>query len=151
VLDAGSDECQAVQLKDNDILINMRNHPAQPGKGRLVATSQDGGRTWSKPSHDSALIEPGCQASLIRIADRDVLLFSNPASTRRERMTVKLSRDGGQTWPVARVLHSGPSAYSCLAALPGAGTIGCLYEQGEKSPYERITFARFTLDWLGGP
>jgi hypothetical protein len=23
-----------------------------------------------------------------------------------------------------------------------------LYERGERSPYERITFARFTVDWI---
>jgi hypothetical protein len=27
-------------------------------------------------------------------------------------------------------------------------TIGCLYERGEKSAYEAITFARFPLTWL---
>jgi hypothetical protein len=26
----------------------------------------------------------------------------------------------------------------------------CLYERGEKSPYERITLARFTLGWVKG-
>ena len=31
--------------------------------------------------------------------------------------------------------------------LPDGG-IGCLYERGQKSAYERITFARFGLDWL---
>jgi sialidase-1 len=31
--------------------------------------------------------------------------------------------------------------------LPGR-TIGLLFERGERSPYERITFARFTLEWL---
>ncbi len=28
------------------------------------------------------------------------------------------------------------------------GTIGLLYEQGEKNAYEKITFARFSLEWL---
>ena len=28
------------------------------------------------------------------------------------------------------------------------GTMLCLYENGEKSQYEKITLARFTLDWL---
>ena len=58
-------------------------------------------------------------------------------------MTVRLSRDEGKTWPVARVLHEGPSAYSCLAMLPN-GDIGCLYERGEKNAYETLTFARFS-------
>ena len=62
-------------------------------------------------------------------------------------MTVRLSYDEGQTWPVSKSLWSGPSAYSQLLALPD-GTIGCLYERGEKSRYERLTFARFNLEWL---
>jgi sialidase-1 len=76
-----------------------------------------------------------------------VVLFSNPASTRREKITVRLSRDEGQTWMAARVLHSGPSAYSCLAVLPD-NRIACLYERGEKRNYEKITFARFPLEWV---
>ena len=60
---------------------------------------------------------------------------------------MRLSYDEGKTWPVAKVLHAGPAAYSALAVLPG-GTVGCLYERGRKSPYERITFARFGLGWL---
>jgi sialidase-1 len=41
-----------------------------------------------------------------------------------------------------KVLHEGPSAYSCLAALPD-GAAGCLFELGEKHPYEKIAFVRF--------
>jgi sialidase-1 len=62
-------------------------------------------------------------------------------------MTVRLSEDGGATWPHARVLHAGPAAYSCLAVLPD-GDVACLYEAGEAHPYEAIVYARLTLDWL---
>ena len=64
-------------------------------------------------------------------------------------MTVRLSYDEGETWPIAAVLNSGPSAYSCLTALPD-GDIGCLYEGGIRGRYERITFARCRLEWLTG-
>ena len=62
-------------------------------------------------------------------------------------MTVRLSYDEGKTWPVDKSLHEGPSAYSCLTVLPDM-TVACLYERGDTNPYETITFARFTLDWL---
>ena len=153
VVGGGVNECQVAERADGSLLLNMRNLPPRPGEGRAIATSRDGGLTWSDPVRDPALVEPGCQASLIRYPGRpgheDRLLFSNPASTRRERMTVRLSDDGGKTWPVARVLHAGPAAYSCLAALPD-GRIGCLYERGEEHPYERITLARFDPAWLTG-
>ena len=77
------------------------------------------------------------------------VLFSNPASTNRERLTIRLSDDQGRTWPVAKLLYPGPSAYSCLTVLPDK-RIGCLYERGDRGPYETITFARFSLDWLTG-
>src|SRR4026208_1959279 len=80
-------------------------------------------------------------------ADRNRLIFANPASTARERMTVRLSYDEGQTWAVSRVINDGPSAYSSLVVLPDR-SIGLLFERGDRTPYERITFARFTLEWL---
>jgi sialidase-1 len=42
------------------------------------------------------------------------------------------------------VIYEGPSAYSSLAALRD-GSIGALYERGERSAYEKITFTRFIL------
>ncbi|MFH1269310.1 MAG: sialidase family protein, partial [Planctomycetota bacterium] len=45
------------------------------------------------------------------------------------------------------VIHSGPSAYSCLTVLKD-GTIGLLYENGQKTAYEKLTFARFNVEWL---
>jgi sialidase-1 len=56
-------------------------------------------------------------------------------------MTLRISKDGGKTWPDSKVIYAGPSAYSSLAVLRG-GSLGLLYERGEKSPYETITFTR---------
>ncbi|MCS6977781.1 MAG: glycoside hydrolase [Gemmatales bacterium] len=142
-------ECQIAELSDGQLMLNIRSYR---GTGRrLVALSKDGGETFSEPFEDPVLIEPVCQASLLRYDPLPkALLFSNPASTRREKMTVRLSLDDGRTWRYSRELHQGPSAYSCLTVLEDGG-IGCLYEKGEKSAYETITFARFSLDWLRTP
>lgn len=121
----------------------------------LLKRSSDGGGTWSQIYHAKALIEPVCQASFLRYSIRDDggrnrLLFSNPASTEERRhLTVRLSYDEGATWPVSKLLHEGPGAYSCLAVLPG-GNIACLYEAGLESPYESLVFTHFSLDWLTG-
>ncbi len=142
-------ESQVIERTDGTLLLNMRSY--QASNRRLVATSKDGGLTWSKPVEDAALVEPVCQASLIRqeVKGKSAVLFSNPASLKREKMTVRLSYDEGKTWPVAKELHAGPAAYSCLAMLPGGG-IACLYERGIKGPYETITVARFSPAWLTG-
>jgi sialidase-1 len=150
--DAGTNESQVVELADGRLMLNMRNHPAKPANFRMVATSSDAGRTLSQARVDRTLIEPPAQASLLRLStdtthDRDRLLFANPASAKRERLTVRVSYDEGATWPMSRVVHEGPAAYSSLVVLPDL-SIGLLFERGDRSPYEKITFSRFTLEWL---
>jgi sialidase-1 len=141
-------ESQAVELADGSVMLNMRTYRAN--NRRLVAISKDGGETFTEPVEDKTLIEPVCQGSILRLpGPNGGILFSNPASTKREKMTVRLSRDEGKTWRFAKELHAGPAAYSCLTVLPN-GEIGCLYERGDKNAYETITFARFTHDWLTG-
>lgn len=141
-------ECQAAELADGALMLNMRNHGSK-NRRRGVALSRDGGRTWSEARPDEALVEPVCQAGLLRFAwEPGVLLFSNPADEKaRVRMTVRMSADDGRTWPRALVLHEGPSAYSCLSRFPG-GDAACLFEAGARSPYERIVFRSFGLDAL---
>lgn len=143
----GTNECQVAELSDGTVLINMRG---TTGNVRKVARSTDGGATWSEASEEPALIEPRCQGSLFaypapRAPGR--LLFANPASLKRDHLTVRLSLDDGKTWSAGRVLHAGPAAYSCLTVL-NDGTAACLYERGDQRPYEKITFARFNAEWL---
>lgn len=143
-------ECEVAQLPDGRLLLNMRNYD-RTQRTRAYTYSDDGGESWSSLTRHPDLVEPICQASLRRLDSPHgtYLLFSNPASdSARENMTVRLSRDSGYSWPIARVLFPGPAAYSCLATLPD-GRIACLYELGEEKPYERIRLALFDLEWLG--
>jgi sialidase-1 len=135
-----TNEGQVVELGDGSLMYNMRS---QAGKNRrAVSRSYDGGETWTTPMLDVTLIEPVCQASILQWRDR--LYFSNPAATTRVNMTVRMSLDEGITWPFSHVIYIGPSAYSCLTPLPD-GTVGCLYERGERSPYEKLTFAKIAV------
>lgn len=143
-------ESVLLELDDARLYQNMRNYLGE--HRRAFATSTNMGQSWSPLRLDETLIDPVCQASIVRYsrASREGInrvLFSNPASERRERMTVRLSYDECQTWPRSRELHAGPSGNSGLTVLPG-GRAGCLFERGQAHPYERITFARFTLGWL---
>ena len=146
VVGPNCNESQLVERSDGSLLLNMRGYRAN--NRRLAAVSNDGGKTFSKPKEDPTLIEPVCQASILRYPGAaGLVLFSNPASTKREKLTVRLSDDDGKSWQWARALWEGPAAYSCLAVLPD-GTLGCLYERGEKGPYDTIALARFSLAWL---
>lgn len=131
-------ESAIAELTDGSLLFNMRSYAGK--NRRAVARSSDGGLSFAQATLDEALIEPVCQASLIRHGK--ALLFANPASTKRENMTVRISRDNGKTWSLVKAVHPGPAAYSNLISLKG-GHIGLLYERGEKSAYESITFARW--------
>ncbi len=148
-------ECEAVECADGRVLLNMRNYDRRQ-RARARSWSADGGLTWSPVDRDPVLVEPICQASLrqwpaIGQADEASFLFTNPASAEgRCNMSVRISRDEGQTWSAGRVLHPGPAAYSCLVALPD-GTAAVLYERGDHDPYERLTWARFDGSWVQGP
>jgi sialidase-1 len=161
-------ETTAVQLADGHVLFNARSQTSE--SRRLVATSADGGVTWSAARPHPGLYEPVCMASLVRFPEvskggTKALLFSQPApqddadgkpatgnSRERKNLTIRLSRDEGETWAVHKTLEAGPSAYSDLAVLDD-GTILCFYERGEangKTPYAHLTVARFNLAWLAG-
>ena len=138
-------ECQVAELFDGrgTLLMDMRSYFGR--SRRSHARSSDGGLTWTPLQDAAALVEPVCQASLLR-HEPGLLLFANPADPEaRVRLTVKASADDARTWREVAVLHPGPAAYSCLVSLD-ATTAGCLYERGEKRAYERLTFARFPLN-----
>ena len=85
------------------------------------------------------------------VAGQDILVFSNidtPRAT-RERSTVWASFDGGQTWPIKRLMYDGPSAYSSLTAgRPGTPSEGWIYLHFEGGPAGGSQVARFNLTWL---
>ena len=93
---------------------------------------------------DVGLIKAESRAGTESVDHKSRVLFSNPASTERDTLTVRLSYDDGVTWPVSKRICAGSAAYSSLAVC-ASGKIGCLYE---KDRYGRIVLARFGLEWL---
>lgn len=158
-------ETQVVELVDGTLMFNRRGRPS-----RVILTSPDKGETWSRWTFDDNLPDADCQGSFIRYTRKDRgsnknrLLFANPVSDMigagmaqsdprgRFNVTVRVSYDEGKTWPVAKVIHKGPGAYSSMTVFPD-GSIGILYETGDTydwfvEHYQKMVFARFTLEWL---
>jgi len=141
-------EASVFEASDGTLVLNSR----AAGLGsRVVARSRDGGMTWAEPQADENLPCPTCQASTLTLPSLDGksrILFSNPATrSSRTRMTVRLSYDDGRSWPVSKQITAGPAGYSDMAVGPD-GTVYLAYETGNKRYAERISVARFNLEWL---
>jgi sialidase-1 len=151
---AYGDESSAAERRDGSLLLNYRTKSGT--NRRWVSSSTDLGVTWSPGSADPVLIESSCQGSVLRLyssywdhlsAEGGTLVFSNPASTRRELLSVRATFDGAVTWPVFQWLYPGPSAYSDVVEMPD-GSVGILFERGRRAPYEMISFARLPKEWI---
>lgn len=152
-------ETQLVQLSDGSVMVNSKagyfsSEDPTLKRGRAVSVSPDGIQAWTTPAIDPALVDSGCFAGLVRYpgineeTGTDGILFVNPnSSVSREHLTLRLSTDNGKTWPHSKLIQLGGSAYADIAVGPDR-TIYILYEKG---PYNHLTLARFTLDWLLEP
>jgi sialidase-1 len=152
IVPGGTNESVAVETVDGSVYMNCRNTRDTGKTIRAFSWSKNGGETFGETQWDAALPEPICQASMIRYSTaqehgRNRVLFVNPASEKRNRLTVRISYDECKTWTAGRILQYGPAAYSDICVLPDM-TICCLYERGIYNPYETITFARINLEWL---
>jgi sialidase-1 len=155
-------ETVAIELNDGSVMLNVRSE--SKAHRRLVTTSKDGATGWSRPKFDAALLEPICMGGIVRYnqGGQSLILFSNPhnldkekgkaepgQSRDRKNVSVKISRDEGQTWPVNKLIENGPSMYSDIAVTP-SGAILCFYGRGTKPGFAGVglTLARFNLEWL---
>jgi len=169
----GTGEGAVAELWDGRVYYSSRRHRFAVDEPlrhqRLRAWSHDGGETWVDAQYEKALPDGpryrgtdkrganynghfGMAAGLTRlpVAGRDILVYSNADHDGHERvrMAAWASLDGGQTWPVKRLVYEGPSAYSSLCAgLPGTASEGWIYLQfEERGAGGRM--ARFNLSWL---
>jgi len=159
-------ETEAVQLADGSVMFIIRAPSAHQRK--VFSLSPNGATDWSKPQFVEDLPEPVNFGSIRRLSkkptsDKNRLLYSitgsletrrakspDEKSCKREDMTVFLSYDEGQTWPVKKIMQQGPAGcgYSDLAVLPD-GTILCAHGAGAGfGSGARIALARFNLEWL---
>ncbi|MHC4740860.1 MAG: sialidase family protein [Planctomycetota bacterium] len=146
----GTGEAGLVELSDGRIYYNSRTHVR--GGNRRIAYSLDGGETFTPEHEDDELFDGppdvyGCKGGLLRLHydDRDILIFSSPGRRdKREDITVWVSFDGGETWPVSRLVRKGPGNYTWLAAgRKGTPSEGMIYLAANKD-----WMARFNLAWI---
>ncbi|MEW6866136.1 exo-alpha-sialidase [Trueperella pyogenes] len=146
------DENKIAELSDGRLMLNSRVS-ADPGKGkRIVATSSDGGVTWTNIHVDNNLPDSQNNAQLIRAFPSanngtlraKVLLFSNTEKLgHRYDGKVKMSYDDGKSWPISKQIRNGHTGYTTMAVQPD-GSIGLLMEPTGQS----VGYVNFTLKTL---
>lgn len=142
-----ADESKIIELIDGSWMINSRVN----GQGfRSIHISENNGQSWESYP-DTTLIDPGCNASIVRYTsiekgyDKNRLLFSNAKMTKgRMNMTVRISYDEGKTWSEGKTIYPGSSAYSSMTILQN-GDIGLFFERDN---YKENVFVSFSLAWL---
>lgn len=136
-------EAQVAEIAPGKLMLNMRDNR---GGSRAVMTTEDMGKTWVEHSTSrSALIEPVCMASFIRVDDK-TLLFSNPAHPKsRTNMTIKASTDSAQSWNNGILIDNGGLwGYSCLTMID-LNNVGILYEgSGAHMTFQVIPLSEIT-------
>ena len=140
------DESKIVELNDGSWLVNSRAN----NKGiRYSHISKNQGKSWTtKP--EITLVDPGCNASLVKYdygkyINSDLLLLSNINNqSKREKIVIRHSLNGGETWSEPKIIYAGSAAYSSMTVLSN-GEIGLLFEMDN---YSMNVFTKFSLDWL---
>ena len=169
-----TDEAALAELHDGRIYYNSRSHKGFYDKSlarellpeeslRWEAWSYDNGQTWVSFRVSEVLPDGGgysngygCKGGLVRlpVKDKDILIYSNADTGPGDRvkMTVWASFDGGETWPIKRLVNAGTSAYSSLGVgrpgTPSEGMIYLLFEGGPKYKYSGMQVVRFNVSWV---
>lgn len=168
----GTGEATLAELSDGRILYNSREHMSRGN--RFFAWSDNGGELWINAYRSPDLPDGdrgtsyGLMGGMLRlpVAGHDILIYSNVDNnvgqmpkqvgasivSGRARATVWASFDGGQSWPVKRLVDPGPSAYSNLGVgrhgTPSEGRIYLVYEGSETDPHGAVQVVAFNLSWL---
>jgi sialidase-1 len=151
VIGTGMDENKVVELSNGNVMLNSR--PSDGSGYRKVAISTDGGVTYSTPTSETQLPDPGNNGAITRMypnaaqgsAEAKVLLFTNANSkTSRSNGTIRYSCDDGTTWSAGAVFESGAMSYSTVTAL-GGDKFGIFYE----GPNNDLIYIEVSKDFIG--
>lgn len=152
----GGGESQVAETPGGGLIISMRDNNFSWSGVRTFARSTDAGETWGVPYTDTVIpptmADPACQGNIYRLtttndSNASRLIHANAASASgRVNMTLRVSYDEGQTWPVSNQVYAAGSAYSSVTKLAN-GDIGLLFE---KDPYGNLDYARRSIFEITG-
>jgi len=123
--------------------------------------STDKGESWTAPAPTS-LKSPLSPASIERLPGSVDLLaiFNDHSGTfpfvkdKRTPLVAAISSDNGQSWPIRKLIESGPDGWYCYTAVHFVeGTVLLAYCAGDSKVggLNRLRIRRINLDWLKRP
>ena len=160
---AGMNESRLVELENGSFHINARW--AMGGLAyRMVSTSLDSTLDkWTTPMSETDLPRSvTVDAGMIRLTssskyEKSRILWAKSNDTTlapgehphnaRNSMTVFMSYDEAQTWPVRKLIDPGWANYSDLAVLEDK-TILLLWAKGTGFNHQKVVVTRFNVEWL---
>ncbi|MCP4782683.1 MAG: exo-alpha-sialidase [Fuerstiella sp.] len=160
---AGMNESRIVELEDGCFYVNARW--ATGGLAyRVVSTSLDSTLDkWTTPKMENGIPKSTTvDAGMIRLTDSSTHqksrilwaksndFFERPKGqthTYRNSMTVFMSFDEAQTWPVRKLLNRDWANYCDLAVLEDK-TILLLWATGTGFEQQKVVCSRFNVEWL---
>ncbi|MDG5800458.1 exo-alpha-sialidase [Marinilabiliaceae bacterium ANBcel2] len=142
------DEAKLAQRNNGDVIISIRNWGT-----REWNLSSDNGMTWGNSTNHPDLVDPNCNGEIMVYTstndnyESNRMLHSVAYAGNRSNVSMLLSYDEGETFPIVKSICPAPSAYSTFTKLSD-GTIGVYYEDGSVGGGYDMVFVRFTLEWL---
>lgn len=141
-------EARVTELPDSTLLYSVRL--GNSNKGRGLATSKDGGNTWSPLKIEPALKTGRSNGSLLTVRDKNgkltqIVLQSIPRGPGTKNGSVYVSKNAGETWPKHHlIIPHGHFKYSAIVQLD-SDTVGFFYET---SHYKDIYYKQLSISDL---
>jgi len=145
-----TNENQLVELATGQVLMDARQ--TRPLPHRLVATTTNNGKSWSKPQPGQIVTTVACAIERYTLKssgdDRNRILWTGPKGPKRNHLVVRVSYDEAKTFTNERTISPEPAAYSDLTILRD-DRVGVIWERGDTEvQYKFVTFTAFTREFL---
>lgn len=149
----GNLQPSVVQFSDEHLVCYCRRgggYDPIPDGYAVRSESKDGGRTWSG-GIDSIFANPNAALDFIKLKNGHLLMVFNDNMGDRTPLTVAISMDGDQTWPIKRNIAVGPGDYAYPYAIQTKdGKIHIIFTAFERSVINHAVFdEEAILNWRG--
>ena len=141
--DIGNNEPTVLERRDGTLVMIMRG--GDPRRRAWKSLSMDHGRTWSDPRQVEELRNPDSAMEMHKLSSGRWILAWNDSETGRSPLTVAISNDEGETWPIRRNVETGSGEFSYPSLTQDStGVIHLTYTYLR----ETIKHIAFTEDWV---